>query len=424
MEKKMQETPKGLRRHIAILGRRNAGKSTLLNALSGQDVSIVSPQPGTTTDPVEKTMEMPGLGPVVLLDTAGSDDVGSLGEKRVERSLAVIRRMDFAIVLTDGEKWGQTEIMLCERLEKLGIPFIVARNKMDSLPAAARQPNQLWREYARLPQSISLVDISAKSGAGLDDLRFVLANMGKNDESGERSLLEGLLAPDGLVVLVAPLDSGAPQGRLILPQVQAIRACLDAGCICVTLTEDKYRLGLEKLAVKPSLVICDSQVVKEVAQATPEEIPLTTFSILMARFKGNLLNFAKGAAALQKLAPGDCVLIQEACSHHPLADDIGRVKIPALLRKMAGGDLRIKFAQGKEFTEYEPDIKAIVHCGACVITRKQMLARQDAAKTCAVPMTNYGMAISLAKGILPRALALFPKELEAFASECGEGAAQ
>lgn len=410
----MLDTPKGMRRHIAVLGRRNAGKSTLLNALAGQDVAIVSPIPGTTTDPVEKTMEITGLGAVVLLDTAGMDDEGELGERRVDRSLAASRRADLAILVTDRETWGVTENQLAAKLVQRKIPFVVARNKMGSPPAGARETTQLWREQAGLSGNVPVVDISAKSGDGLEDLILLLKDLNASLEAEATSPLADLVSADNLIVLVAPQDSGAPKGRLILPQAQAIRGCLDAGALCLTATDTGYPGCLRRLATSPHLVVCDSQVVRHVVANTPANIPVTTFSILMARLKGDLTTLARGAAALASLMPGDTVMIQEACSHHPQDDDIGRVKIPALLKKMAGGDLKIVFAKGKEMSAYEPAIKAIVHCGACVITRRQMLERQAEAEASGCPITNYGMAISLAQGILPRVLELFPDALAAF----------
>lgn len=402
----MKEAPKGLRRHIGLLGRRNAGKSSLINAVAGQNVAIVSDRPGTTTDPVEKVMEINGLGPVVLVDTAGIDDCGELGEMRNARSREILRRMDMAILVYEDGKWGEPEETLLAQLKKWNVPFIVARNKADLEKGQYSHPVGINPEL--------LVSVSAKNRVGIPDLMKLLIKHAPDDEQEGRPLLHDLLPENGLAALVAPLDTGAPRGRLILPQVQAIRDCLDGGNICVTLTEAQYKSGLAKLKSLPDLVVCDSQVVKRVVEETPPDVPLTTFSILMARLKGNLTELARGAAALTRLAPGDAIMIQEACSHHPQKDDIGRVKIPRLLQKMAGGELDIVFSAGKEFYEYDRRLKAIVHCGACVITRKQMNARQFAARESSVPMTNYGVAISLAQGVLPRALALFPEALRAF----------
>lgn len=403
----MRETPKGLRRHIAILGRRNAGKSTLFNSLARQRASIVSDTPGTTTDPVEKTMELAPLGPVVLLDTAGVDDEGELGLMRASRSFDILNRSDLGIIVTCGDVWDESEADLARRLKKGNIPFLIARNRGEGNVC----DQAAWLAQRNLDADLPLVDIEAKEGRGVGRLVAALAALaGAND--AEKTLLADLLPENGLVVLVVPLDTGAPKGRLILPQVQAIRDCLDGRKICAVATEKQLGALLSKLAAPPDLVVCDSQVVKLAAAQTPANIPLTTFSILMARFKGDLTAFAKGAAALEKLRPGDAALIQEACSHHAQKDDIGRVKIPRLLRELAGGELDIRHAQGKELVAYDKDVRAIIHCGACVITRKQMLARQ--ANAGEIPMTNYGMAISLCQGILPRALELFPEALAAY----------
>lgn len=402
----MQDTPKGLRRHIAILGRRNAGKSSLINCLAGQEIAIVSEHAGTTTDPVEKTMELAPLGPVVLIDTAGIDDVGDLGEKRVARTLAILRRADLAVIVAEGDVWSDYERELARRLDEEHIPYLIARNKADLGPL----PGNDWRNKSGIRKGVPVVDTAALSGAGKDEVIASLAAIAEAVE--ERSILADLVPEKGVAVLVVPLDSGAPKGRLILPQAQAIRDCLDWQRICMICTEKDYPEVYKKLAAPPDLVVCDSQVVHLVAAQTPEAVPLTTFSILMARFKGDLTSFARGAAALEKLKPGDTVLIEEACSHHAQEDDIGRVKIPRLLRKLAGGDLDIRHRQGKEIQAYDPEIKAIIHCGACILTRRQMCQRQG--NSGGIPMTNYGMAISLAQGILRRALKSFPDALAAF----------
>lgn len=403
----MMDTPKGLRRHIAIMGRRNAGKSTLMNALARQTVAIVSPQAGTTTDPVEKTMEIAPMGPVVLIDTAGIDDEGEIGRQRIERSRSIQARSDIAVLVTDGEIWEDPEQELARSLIGQKVPFVVARNKMERNGSALEK----WRRETGLPEDITIVDISARENIGLERLVKALAGLDV-EESGAKPLLADLLPPGGLVLLIVPLDTGAPKGRLILPQVQAIRDCLDGGRICMVSTEKEGPGAIARL--KPDLVVCDSQVAGAAARMTPKDVPFTTFSILMARNKGNLAEFAAGAAALEKLRPGDTVLIEEACSHHAQKDDIGRVKIPALLNKMCGGGLNIRHHQGKEPGAYGEDIKAVVHCGACVITRRQMLVRQAGAGRANIPMTNYGMAMTLGQGILERALEPFPEALTAW----------
>ncbi len=404
----MQETPKGMRVHIALAGRRNAGKSRLFNALCGQDCAIVSGKPGTTTDPVEKTLEIKPLGPVVLIDTAGIDDPGELGQKRVAASFAAVLRADVTLLVTDGDAWGPTEAALAAKFKDVKMPFAVVRNKMEK----GLEPLASFRKRAGLAKGVPCLDVSGKERLGIDDLVATVTVLAEPDE--ERPLLADLLPHRGIALLVVPLDSGAPKGRLILPQAQACRDCLDHQQICMLCTPD--RLADALAMVTPDVVVSDSQVVKETAAIVPEEMPLTTFSILMARQKGNLTGLASGAGALAKLQQGDNVLIQEACSHHAQKDDIGRVKIPALLQKQASGQLNISHARGRNACAYEKDLKVIIHCGACMLTQKQMLRRQDAALEQSIPMTNYGMAISFCQGVLPRALKLFPDALAAFES--------
>ncbi|WP_165076758.1 MULTISPECIES: [FeFe] hydrogenase H-cluster maturation GTPase HydF [unclassified Desulfovibrio] len=396
--------PKGLRPHIALVGRRNAGKSSLLNALAGQAVSIVSETPGTTTDPVAKTMELAPLGPVVLLDTAGIDDEGALGGQRVERTKNALRGVDAALLVTDRGRWEAPERDLAALLEELAIPFAVIRNKADRDGEGA---DELPGQHGEIP-------VSAKSGAGVGAVVAALARILPEAALAQPPLLADLLPAGALAVLVVPLDSGAPKGRLIQPQVQAIRDCLDGHASCLVTTPGEYAGALGRLAVPPDLVICDSQVVRETVAATPEDVPLTTFSILMARLKGDLAELAAGAAALEGLAPGDTVVIQEGCSHHPQADDIGRVKLPRLLRALAGGDVKAVVAAGTEFFAYPEGARAVIHCGGCVITRRQMLGRMAAARGMGLPMTNYGVALSLGQGVLERALAPFPDALTAY----------
>lgn len=395
--------PKGLRPHIALVGRRNAGKSSLLNALAGQPVSIVSETPGTTTDPVAKTMELSPLGPVVLLDTAGIDDEGALGELRVERTLGALRGVDAALLVTDGGLWGAPERELAQLLEARQIPFVVIHNKADL-------DGQETAHEARADG----LPVSSRTGSGIAAVVAALARILPDAALRQPPLLADLLPAGALAALVVPLDTGAPKGRLIQPQVQTIRDCLDGSASCLVTTPGEYPAMLERLALPPDLVICDSQVVRETVAATPPRVPLTTFSILMARLKGDLATLAAGAAALERLQPGDTVVIQEGCSHHPQADDIGRVKLPRLLRALAGGDVNVVMAAGTSFFAYPADAKAVIHCGGCVITRRQMLERMAEARAHSLPMTNYGVALSLGQGVLARALAPFPEALAAY----------
>jgi len=405
----MRETPKGLRLHIGIYGRRNVGKSSLLNALVGQEASIVSDTPGTTTDPVEKTLELHPVGPAVFIDTAGVDDEGSLGTLRRERSRRALERTDLALLVAEGGAWSDYEDGLAATFKELSIPFFVVLNKVDVDDSAAHGLR------ARLEgQGLSVVPASALLGSGLDAVRERIAALAPEQALTQPCLLADLLPPGGLAVLVVPIDLGAPKGRLILPQVQAIRDLLDGGQMCLVVKEPELRAALKRLSAPPDLVVCDSQVVLKAAADTPPGVPLTTFSILMARMKGDLIALARGAAAIERLCAGDRVLVAEACTHHPLADDIGRVKIPRWLRQYAGDDIAVDVNAGKEFTADLADYKLIVHCGGCVITRSNMLARLRAAQRAGVAITNYGLAISLTQGVLARALEPFPAALEAF----------
>lgn len=404
----MQDTPRGLRLHIGIFGRRNVGKSSLLNALTRQPVSIVSGTPGTTTDPVEKTMELAPIGPVVFIDTAGVDDTGDLGLMRRERTLKMFDRTDLALIVSEGDSWGEYERELATAFTERKTPFIVVCSKSDIAPVAQDMRDALERG------DMEWTTVSTASGEGLDALRALIARMAPEHAVSTPQLLADLVPPGGLAVLVTPIDLGAPKGRLILPQVQAIRDLLDGDAMCMVVKERELRPALARLSGAPDLVVCDSQVVLKAAADTPPQIPLTTFSILMARFKGDLEQLARGAAVIETLRPGDRVLIAEACSHHPLADDIGRVKIPRWLRQYAGGDLHIDVATGKDLPADISAYRLIIHCGGCVMTRGHMLGRIHAAAAAGVPITNYGLAISLTQGVLPRALACFPSALAAF----------
>lgn len=385
----------------------------------GQGASIVSDTPGTTTDPVEKTLEFDPVGPVVFIDTAGIDDEGALGALRRERSERALDRTDVALLVTDGA-WGRDEEALAEAFAARKLPYFVVANKADLAPAgdpAAVLPEAACDALAG--RGIAVVAASALLGKGLDAVRERIAMLAPEHAIAQPHMLSDLVPPGGLVVLVVPIDLGAPKGRLILPQVQAIRDLLDGDQMCLVVKERELRAALERLSAPPDLVVCDSQVVLKAAADTPPGVPLTTFSILMARLKGDLVELARGAAAIERLGSGDRVLIAEACTHHPLADDIGRVKIPRWLRQYAGGDIVIDVAAGKELSEDMAAYALVVHCGGCVINRGNMLARLRAARRAGVPMTNYGLAISLTQGVLPRALGPFPAALDAFRAAAG-----
>lgn len=407
----MQQAPKGLRTHIAIIGRRNAGKSSLINAIARQSVSIVSSMPGTTTDPVEKTMELYPIGPAVLVDTAGMDDEGSLGKKRIERSMEILKRADLAVIVTCGSKWDQNEKDAVKSLQMANVPFVIARNKSD---LEVFEPCGSWLNKTGLDINVPVIDISAQKKQGIEELVLALDKIRQKDE--DKPLLHDLLPENGIAVFVVPIDKGAPKGRLILPQVQSLRDVLDDGKTAMLCTECQFDNTLAKLKTRPDLVVCDSQVVQTVAGKTPLNIPMTTFSILMARFKGNLIKFAEGAASLRNLNKNDTVVIQEACSHHPVEDDIAHVKLPVLLKKISGGEINIIYAEGKEMFKYPENTRLIIHCGGCVITSAQMKKRQFEAASAKIPMTNYGMAISYAQGVLERVLKPFPQALKQYMS--------
>ena len=397
------ETPKGLRLHFGLFGKRNAGKSSLINALANQNISIVSSVAGTTTDPVEKAFELAPIGPVVFMDTAGIDDVGDLGLARIEKSLSVLEWMDIALVVCEVGTWGEHEEKLLKITHQNGTPTIVVINKVDTKSVNKEFVQELKQ------RGLKVVCTSTKEHLGIDALRECIIQTVLDQTEPDRPLMEGIVKSGDTVILVTPIDTGAPKGRLILPQVQAIRELLDSGAKCIVIKEDRIQETLAELKTSPDLVITDSQVVQRVVKEVPEPIPVTTFSIQMAYSKSDLLEMALGAAALSKLKPGDRVLIAETCSHHPLKDDIGRVKIPNWLRQKVGGDLCVDIAVGKDLPTDLTPYKLIIQCGGCIVTRRHMLARLRAARAQGVPMTNYGVAISYLQGVLPRALACHPE---------------
>ena len=401
------ETPKGLRLHFGLFGKRNAGKSSLINALANQNISIVSSVAGTTTDPVEKAFELSPIGPVVFMDTAGIDDVGDLGAARVQKSLSVLEWMDIAIVVCEAKTWGEHEENILRKTKLNGTPTIVVFDKTDlQAPSETQVQDLRARGY-------KVVQTSAANREGIAELRDAIIATVLEQTEPDRPLMGELAKAGDTVILVTPIDTGAPKGRLIFPQVQAIRELLDAGAKCMVIKEDRITETLNELKEPPQLVVTDSQVVLRVVKEVPEPIPVTTFSIQMAYSKSDLLEMAIGAATLTKLKPGDRVLIAETCSHHPLKDDIGRVKIPNWLKKNFG-DLNIEIAVGKDFPTDLTPYKVIIQCGGCIVTRRHMLARLRQAKAQGVPMTNYGVTISLLQGVLPRVLACHPDAKAAF----------
>ena len=398
----MQKTPKSLRCHIGLFGRRNVGKSSLLNAMTRQQVSIVSNFAGTTTDPVEKPMELLPLGPVLFIDTAGIDDEGALGALRVEKTRQVFDRTDIAVIVTEPGAWSDFEDHLLAAFEQLGTATLVVVNKSD---LGAPDPALLERLAGK---KIPVVQTAAAQGQGILDLRQALLDAAPEDFVGGRSIVGDLVAPGDAVVLVVPIDKEAPKGRLILPQVQTIRDILDNDAWAVVTKERELRAALERLNRPPRLVVTDSQAFLKVAADTPKDVPMTSFSILFARMQGDLAEMVRGALAIEKLKAGSRVLIAEACSHHPITEDIGRVKIPRWLTQYVGGKLEIDTVQGRDYPENLSDYELVIHCGACMFNRRAMLSRILHCRNAGVPITNYGLAIAYTLGIFDRALEPFP----------------
>lgn len=408
----MKKTPKSLRLQIGLFGRTNVGKSSFLNLLAGQDVSVTSDVPGTTTDVVEKSMELLPLGPVTFLDTGGLDDDSELGELRIKRTQKIYRRADVIVLLTEAGKWNGFETQVVEQSQQQKTPLIVVVNKIDR-----QEPEQSFLQ--KLQQVTPYVMSSscrqeAQRERYLNDFKQHLLATCPKDFLEPPSLIGDLLPSGGLAVLVMPIDLQAPKGRLILPQVQTIRDALDNDAATLVVKEREYAYTLSLLKRPPDLVVCDSQVVMKMVADTPKEIQCTTFSILFARYKGDLLENVRGAAALEALEPGDRVLIAEACSHHALEDDIGRVKIPRWLRQYVGGHLDIDSCSGRDYPENLTDYKLVIHCGGCMLTRREMLSRMHLAGQSDVPVVNYGVCISTLQGVLERALSPFPAALECY----------
>ncbi len=407
----MLKTPRGMRIHIGFFGRRNVGKSSLLNAITRQQVSIVSDVAGTTTDPVEKPMELLPLGPVLFIDTAGIDDEGALGKLRMEKTHQVFDRTDLAVLVAEADKWGAFEARMLDELREREIPALIAFNKCD-----LKKPDPLIL-HSISDRNICAVQVSALSGQGIPLLRQALLDHAPAELIDNPTIAGDLVGPGETAILVVPIDKEAPKGRLILPQVQTIRDLLDSDAICIMVKERELRRALEKLKTPPRLVITDSQVFLKVAADVPPEIPITSFSILFARFKGDLAAMVEGVLTIDSLKPGDRILVTEACSHHPIGEDIGRVKIPRWLTQYVGGRLEFEHVQGHDFPADISPYRLIVHCGACMWNRREMLGRILRCRQAGVPITNYGIAIACSLGILERALAPFPAALEAYRHE-------
>lgn len=394
----LNDTPTGDRVHIGFFGRRNAGKSSIVNAVTGQELSVVSDTKGTTTDPVSKAMELLPMGPVTIIDTPGFDDEGALGEKRVQRTRQVLNRTDVAVLVVDGRAGLlDCDRQLIELFRQKNIPYVVAWNKSDLIPPEQECPPDALR-------------VSAKTGENIFALKEKIAHLG-NAEEQKLQLVGNLVQPGQLAVLVIPIDKAAPKGRLILPQQQVLRDILDADGEAICVKEDRLTDTLGKLREKPAVVITDSQVFDTVAAQVPTDIPLTSFSILMARKKGLLEEAVRGAAAIDRLKDGDTVLISEGCTHHRQCDDIGTVKIPRWLGNYTGKQLNIATSSGKTFPEELEDYQLVIHCGGCMLSEREVRYRMKCAQDQKVPITNYGIAIAYMKGILRRSIAMFPKLL-------------
>lgn len=403
----MNQTPASERVHIGFFGKRNAGKSSVMNAVTGQDLAVVSEVRGTTTDPVYKSMELLPLGPVVMMDTPGIDDEGELGVLRVKKSYQVLNKTDVAVLVIDGSEGASSEdAALMERIRDKQIPYVVVINKKELTPSGAVE--KISVTLGMTDGTVRPIQVSAVTGEGIHELKEQIA-AAANTEEPERHLVRDLLEPSDIAVLVVPIDKAAPKGRLILPQQQTIRDILEADAVSVVVKENELKNILPQLNKKPKLVITDSQAFGKVAKDTPEDILLTSFSILFARYKGDLESVVRGVTALDTLEDGDTVLISEGCTHHRQCGDIGTVKIPAWIKEYTGKDVIIETTSGTEFPDDLTGYKMILHCGGCMLNEREMKYRQKCAEDQGVPMTNYGIAIAYMKGILKRSVEVFPE---------------
>ncbi len=396
----LNNTPSSERIHIGIFGKRNAGKSSLINALTGQNLAIVSDIKGTTTDPVLKAMELLPLGPVVMIDTPGLDDIGQLGALRIQKAYQILNKTDIAVLVIDSIS-GMTkeDCDILKRIQEKEIPCIIAANKSDLIE---NNKLSISENYGSIP----VMQVSASTGQNIYELKEKIASLISSDKVN-RSIVGDLIQPSDFVVLVIPIDKAAPKGRLILPQQQTIRDILDHNAISVVVKESDLKETLEKLGKKPALIITDSQVFAKVSADTPADIPLTSFSILFARYKGNLETVVHGAHALDTLENGDTVLISEGCTHHRQCEDIGTVKLPRWIKEHTGKELHFEFTSGTEFPLNLSKYRMIIHCGGCTLNEREMKFRLKCAEDAGIPITNYGTAIAYMKGILNRSVEIF-----------------
>ena len=400
----MNDTPSGERLRISFFGKRNVGKSSLVNAITNQEISVVSDTLGTTTDPVNKAMELLPLGPVLITDTPGFDDSGELGELRVRRTKQILNKTDIAILVTDSSReLDSLEKELIDIFTAKNIPYLIAKNKCDLISAEGEKSDNEEK-------NTQTVFVSATQKINIEKLKNTIGSLIPSNEN-EIRLVGDIIEPGQTIVLVIPIDESAPKGRLILPQQQAIRDILESGAYSVSTRETELKALLEKMSPKPDLVITDSQAFELVNRDTPDDIKLTSFSILMARYKGFLDTAVNGAKAIDSLKDGDKILISEGCTHHRQCGDIGTVKIPAFLKKKTGKNLEIVTSSGTEFPEDLSEFSLIIHCGGCMLTSREMIYRMKCAEDAGIPFTNYGVAIAYMKGILERSLGVFPELL-------------
>lgn len=391
----LNSTPSAERIHIGFFGRRNAGKSSIVNAVTNQEIAVVSDVKGTTTDPVYKAMELLPIGPVMIIDTPGIDDTGDLGEKRVEKTRDVLKKTDVAVLVIDtSEGIGESDKDLIALFKERNINYIIVFNKSDLANKEISAENEIL--------------VSAKEKKNIEELKIKIAKLAKNEEN-DKKIVGDLIEKGDFVVLVVPIDSSAPKGRLILPQQQTIRDILESGAVSVVTKDTELKETLESLGKKPKLVITDSQAFGSVSKDTPEDVDLTSFSILFARYKGDLYEAVMGARAIDNLKDGDTVLISEGCTHHRQCEDIGTVKIPNWLKEYTKKDIKIKTTSGTEFPKELSEFKLVIHCGGCMLNEREMKYRINYCRENGIPITNYGIAISYMKGILERSIKIFPE---------------